>query len=242
MLVIGINNKIADIIKQFDKTKFDNLLKKHSKNKNKDDLISEYILAMPCVKEYLEDNSDTDSYTNTEEYQNQENNKITIKLSDFGSHMKIDKIHHSIQTIYYRAPEAILMYNINEKCDSWSIGCTLYELLTGKLLFDPNKTDYLSRDRHHIRDMYTLLGPISKELLVGSKKYKYFYTVDGLLKGIDSIKYIGLSNLILNDLKHRKDIDNDQLNYIIDFLYKLLKYDPNERLSFKECMDHPFLK
>lgn len=250
MLLVGINKKISNIIKQFNKNKFEKQFGKNNK-KNYDDLIFEYVIKLKCVEEYM--NYESESGTESESINDDINellvdeqytdiNKITMKLSDFGSNLKTDKLHHSIQTIYYRSPEAILEYNINEKCDSWSIGCTLYELLTGNILFDPNKTDQLNRDRNHILDMYILLGPIQHDLLSGSKKYKYFYTKDGLLKGVNKFNYTGISNLLLDEINNKPDIDNIQLNYIIDLLYKLLKYNPNDRLSFKECMDHPFFK
>lgn len=255
MLVVGTNNKITEIIKQFDKNKFDKLIKK--KNKDIDEFVLNYVLNMPCIKEYLDSDSEESSEESNTGSENDSNKsyddneplisdtymdikKISIKLSDFGSHLHIDKLHHEIQTLYYRSPEAILMYDINEKCDSWSIGCTLYELLTGEMLFDPHKTDHVSRDRYHLHDMYSILGPIPKEILPKSKKYKYFYLTNGLLKGINKIRYVGLSNLISNKLQNREDIDNTQMNIIIDILYKLLKYDPNERLSFSDCMKHPF--
>ena len=46
-----------------------------------------------------------------------------------------EDIKKTIQTRYYRAPEVIYdEYDI--ECDMWSIGCIIYELITGEYLFD----------------------------------------------------------------------------------------------------------
>ena len=74
-----------------------------------------------------------------------------IFLTDFGSNMKICNLEDDeIQTRYYRAPEVILGVNYNEKIDIWSIGCMIYELYTGEILFDPDKDKDFSRDFHHL--------------------------------------------------------------------------------------------
>ena len=58
------------------------------------------------------------------------------------------------------SPEVILKLPHNHKCDIWSIGCVMYELLTGKILFDPSKTRRFNRDRQHINCIMNILGNI----------------------------------------------------------------------------------
>ena len=87
-------------------------------------------------------------------------NKPIIKLADLGTCIAIDKKSHSIQTRYYRAPEIILMLPYDEKCDVWSLGCVLYELLTREILFYPEQTKLLSLDRCHLFEINMLLGNI----------------------------------------------------------------------------------
>ena len=61
-------------------------------------------------------------------------NKLQVKLTDFGSCIiKSENKFRTCQTRYYRAPEVILNLKYDEKIDVWSLGCTLYELLTLKL-------------------------------------------------------------------------------------------------------------
>jgi serine/threonine protein kinase len=72
---------------------------------------------------------------------------IKIKICDFNLVLDIDKNLNKavqIQTRYYRAPEIILGSGLNAKSDYWSIGCILFELLTGDLLFEPEKNKVIN--------------------------------------------------------------------------------------------------
>lgn len=64
--------------------------------------------------------------------------KKTIKLADFGTAVdKRDVIERTEYLVsrFYRAPEIILGMDIGHPVDMWAIGCTVYELWTGKILF-----------------------------------------------------------------------------------------------------------
>jgi serine/threonine protein kinase len=64
---------------------------------------------------------------------------IDIIYIDFNLSQKYNDVCKStkIQTLYYMAPEIILGdSSFTESIDLWSIGCIIYELLTGKYLFD----------------------------------------------------------------------------------------------------------
>lgn len=72
-------------------------------------------------------------------------NYIDILYIDFNLSQKYAAYCKSvkIQTLYYMAPEIVLgNSNFNESIDIWSIGCIIYELLTGKYLFDVLNYNY----------------------------------------------------------------------------------------------------
>jgi serine/threonine-protein kinase PRP4 len=64
--------------------------------------------------------------------------KKTVKLADFGTAVdKRDVIERTEYLVsrFYRAPEIILGMDIGYPVDMWAVGCTAYELWTGKILF-----------------------------------------------------------------------------------------------------------
>merc|ERR1712224_23023 len=63
--------------------------------------------------------------------------RTKVKIHDFGTGMYTENIIKSadIQPRFYRAPEVILGHAYDTQIDMWSAGCTLYELATGKILF-----------------------------------------------------------------------------------------------------------
>jgi len=63
--------------------------------------------------------------------------KASVKLSDFGCAMRMtERIRtEEIQPRCYRAPEVILGQSYSTQIDMWSVGTTLFELATGRVLF-----------------------------------------------------------------------------------------------------------
>jgi serine/threonine-protein kinase SRPK3/serine/threonine-protein kinase SRPK1 len=65
-----------------------------------------------------------------------------VKIVDMGNACKIEKNRAKlIQTRYYRSPEVIIRRGYDESADIWSLGCTVFELITGRILFRPKKTE-----------------------------------------------------------------------------------------------------
>jgi serine/threonine-protein kinase PRP4 len=74
------------------------------------------------------------------------NNNKTVKLCDFGTALYTDEANlvDYMQSRYYRAPEIVLGSPYDFAIDIWSAACTIYELFTGKILFQgKNNTDML---------------------------------------------------------------------------------------------------
>jgi serine/threonine-protein kinase PRP4 len=60
---------------------------------------------------------------------------------------------------FYRAPEIILGMEISYPVDVWAIGCTIYELWTGKILFTGR------HNNHMVKTFMDCLGWPSEKLL-----------------------------------------------------------------------------
>ncbi|KAJ6166680.1 hypothetical protein N7470_002127 [Penicillium chermesinum] len=70
-----------------------------------------------------------------------------LKLCDLGSAAPIeeDEVAPYLVSRFYRAPEVILGCKRDYAVDVWSVGCTLYELLTGEILFTGRNNNQMLR-------------------------------------------------------------------------------------------------
>lgn len=149
-----------------------------------------------------------------------------VKLTDFGTMIRFGETNGTIQTRYYRAPEIILGHKFNEKIDLWSLGCTIYELATGKILFYTCKDTMIDKynvDLVNIRMMFEKIEPEQKnqllKLIYKSNRKKYFINRNGCLnyfKKIDNkIWTFDLENF--NSSSQSLE-PNDMINLIKNFL------------------------
>lgn len=61
------------------------------------------------------------------------------RLIDLGNSHEVIEVGKAISTWEYSPPEMLVGNPMAAPVDLWSLGCTIFELLTGKLLFDPWK-------------------------------------------------------------------------------------------------------
>jgi serine/threonine-protein kinase SRPK3 len=241
ILIEGKSNKVENIINQFNKLDFFKIVKKYN-NKNKKQRKNKGSVYDKAAHEIVGKldfkNCDNKSRIDDKYFLN----NIKVRLSDFGSCCDITNLtDNNIQTRYYMAPEIILESEFNRSCDTWSIGCSAYELLTGKILFDPAKTKRFNRDRHHIHAIQSTIGLIPESVLNKSKKRKVFFKNNGLIKGSHNIEYSPLSKLLTNNIDN---IDKINKSLILSFLYNTLIIDPTIRIktSPHDLLTHEWLK
>ncbi|XP_065064925.1 serine/threonine-protein kinase PRP4 homolog isoform X2 [Rhopilema esculentum] len=91
--------------------------------------------------------------------------KLTLKLCDFGSASSIteNEITPYLVSRFYRAPEIIIGRPYDIAIDLWSVGATIAELYTGKILF-PGKTN-----NEMLKLMMELKGKMPNKLLRKAK-------------------------------------------------------------------------
>ena len=159
-----------------------------------------------------------------------------IKLTDFGTMIKFNNDKYTIQTRYYRSPEIILGLDFNEKIDLWSLGCTIYELLTGKILFYTCKHELIKKydvDLINIKMIFDKIDieehNILLEMIIFSKRKNYFLNKNDCLNFIKNIN----NNLWYNDfnelLDKKNNIEKKIIDDIIIILSYLLKIKPENR-------------
>ncbi|GMF34811.1 unnamed protein product [Phytophthora fragariaefolia] len=96
--------------------------------------------------------------------------QTTIKLCDFGSAFKMDGGKQDptpyLVSRFYRAPEIVLGLAYDKAVDMWSVGCCLYEMFTGKVMF-PGSTN-----NEMLKFYMELKGKIPNKLI---KKHRQAY-------------------------------------------------------------------
>merc|ERR1712150_113119 len=160
-------------------------------------------------------------------------------LIDFGSAI-FDHEHHGtiVQTRQYRAPEVILELGWSRPCDIWSIGCILFELAYGFVLFQTHST------KEHLAMIERVLGTFPVEMAKDTKvKYfdheKLLWTQDSSGGSVVREYCKPLKRYLPKDESDRtRKCYEDLLNLIS----KMLMHDPNERIGLDEAMNHPFFQ
>lgn len=148
-----------------------------------------------------------------------------IKICDFGS-AKFDDEKENIPYVvsrFYRAPELILACEkYGKEVDVWAAGCILMELFVGIPLFmGVNDGDQLVKQ-------INVLGPIGTdcEIIRNSK------VCPEILAKLSQIgNKVEISKLI-----------EIECPLAVDLVENMLKYDPKERLTASQCLQHNFFK
>ncbi|KAE9587028.1 hypothetical protein Lal_00004343 [Lupinus albus] len=164
-----------------------------------------------------------------------------IKLIDFGSAAFDNQSHSSIvSTRHYRAPEIILGLGWSYPCDLWSIGCILIELCSGEALFQTHE------NLEHLAMMERVLGPLPEHMARRSNRgaEKYFRRSSRLNWPQGAVSRESIR--AVKKLDHLKDIVSRHVDSsrssLTDLLHGLLRYDPSERLTARQALDHPFFR
>lgn len=141
---------------------------------------------------------------------------LQIRVIDFGGTYEYKRnLTYLIQTSGYRAPEVIMKEKWDFSVDVWSIGCILYEIVTGDVLFDVHKKN----DEYYLNliqsVLYPYYGPIPKYLHPNT-----WFTCKYNLDPISTkIKDSDLASLIL----------------------MCLNYEPSMRIRAIDIQNHPFV-
>lgn len=151
-----------------------------------------------------------------------------------------------IQTRPYRSPESILGLRFNSATDVWSLGCMVYEIVTGTHLFvkgdngprEPSsratQPEHLSKDKDHICRILDLCESLSfgcPDLASARKKVFEVYKRKFVVGKLNKSK--------LNSLL--KNFECTERQKVISFLEKALVITSSKRATPRELLDDPFL-
>jgi serine/threonine-protein kinase PRP4 len=176
-----------------------------------------------------------------------------LKLCDFGSASTVQEceITPYLVSRFYRAPEIMLGLEYNESVDMWSIGCVLYELYTGKILFSGkdnnemlyqiqeikgrfsnkllNKAKFLDKhfDKDRVFELHKI-DPITKQPLIEKVKFP---------KPTKDLKQI----LVAATPTAQQQSEHKRLMDFADLLLKMFELTPARRIKVDEALKHPFI-
>ncbi|EWC43803.1 hypothetical protein DRE_07312 [Drechslerella stenobrocha 248] len=175
-----------------------------------------------------------------------------LKICDLGSASDAseNEITPYLVSRFYRAPEVILGVPYDFAMDMWSVGCTLFELYTGKILFTGRTNNQM------LKSMMECRGKFSQKML---KKGQFtpmhfdemlnFLSMEkDKLTNKDVVRVINFTKPT-RELKPRllaltagmKDAEIKELNLFIDLLDRCLQLNPEKRISPLEALKHPFI-
>ncbi|KAM4074498.1 serine/threonine-protein kinase AFC3 isoform X1 [Castanea sativa] len=162
-----------------------------------------------------------------------------IKLIDFGSAAFDNQNHSSIvSTRHYRAPEVILGLGWSYPCDLWSVGCILVELCSGEALFQTHE------NLEHLAMMERVFGPLPEHMIRRADKGAEKYFRRGLRLNWPEGAVSRESIRAVNKLDRLKDLVSQHVESsrfsLTDLLHGLLMYEPSERLTARQALNHPF--
>ena len=158
--------------------------------------------------------------------------KSAVRVIDFGSStFESERLYTYIQSRFYRAPEVILGLPYLYPIDMWSFGCILAELYTGYPLFPgENEADQLAC-------IMEVLDVPPADLVEASPRRRLFF--DRALQ----------PRIVANSRGRKRKAGAKNLASVLrcenmpflSFLQGLLCWEPSERLTPEEALQHEFI-
>mmetsp|Transcript_15312 Transcript_15312/g.26266 ORF Transcript_15312/g.26266 Transcript_15312/m.26266 type:complete len:401 (-) Transcript_15312:1269-2471(-) len=175
-----------------------------------------------------------------------------VKVADFGSACRVgDNRCTYVQSRYYRSPEVLLGLPYGCAVDMWSLGTILVELYTGRPVFNgANELDQLHK-------ICSTLGLPPRHLLHKCRYYDRFFfsphTNDRPSPRLPRLRRLPKSSspapgarplhLILGlepGWESCRDAAADMLTSFHDLLSRMLAFDPDQRITPQQALQHPF--
>ena len=188
--------------------------------------------------------------------------KNCVKLCDFGSGYMPDEVEITpvLGSRFYRAPEIMIGLLWNTSIDMWAMGCVLFELYTGRILFSGQDNNAM------LKLIFRVCGQFPIKIgKYGNFWYQHFdengIFLEDVNDHVSQMKIKVRHNFNINNNKNNKNknkikpirsllgntygmkqFEITKLREFEDLLEKMLTLDPNKRITPDEALKHPFCK
>lgn len=189
-----------------------------------------------------------------------------VKFCDLGTAVELKDISITpyLASRFYRAPEIILGCEYTQAVDTWALGCTLYELFTGKVLFrSGSNNDHLKKImeykgkipvkvikkgfvwKNHFSDEMDFKHVVDAGAIVGGVAGEAVIKIITNMTATKSIKDLILERVGKEKCQSETREDKDYVKKAIQFadlLEHMLALDPDKRTKPDEAFVHMFLQ
>jgi serine/threonine protein kinase len=144
-----------------------------------------------------------------------------LKIADLGLSRSIGSnvvLSTQVVTQWYRAPEVLLHSSYSKPVDVWSVGCIFAEMIRGRPLFAARRKG----EKHQLEEIFSIIGtPTTAQWPVESS-----ITVDQFVQ-FKAKPWLQLLPEASDDAQ--------------DLLSQMLQFQPSERVSTKDALNHPYI-
>lgn len=177
-----------------------------------------------------------------------------LKIADLGSAIPIDdnEITDVLVSRFYRAPEIMLGIKGDYALDMWSIGCTLFEMYTGKICFTGPTNNQM------LKGIMECRGKIPNRMIKKSAYWPQHFDPDGtflsqetdsvtrkdVVRRMNIVRTVPTKELrsrLFANAKGMTPAEAKELGLFADLLDKCLQVDPQRRISPNDALRHGFI-
>ena len=177
-----------------------------------------------------------------------------LKICDLGTAAFADdaEVTPYLVSRFYRAPEVILGMPFDYAIDMWSIGCTLFELYTGRILFAGADNNQMLRAIQECRGKFPIR--MLKRSTLAEKHFdfdgNFFSQERDKITGKATMRQINFNKTapgkdlrarLSGNTKGMKPEEVKEHAAFVDLMDKCLQLDPPRRISPNEALRHAFV-